>query len=308
MKSNVENCIGLEDLQAYADGTLDSFARASVKAHLDKCPICADIYEGLQIAAQQNINVDLETEKLNTRISDIVDKKQHNKRPTITVVLSALAVAASIAAVYLVFNGVNKSQNINEIDVVAEHNPNTTEPNLPQPEEPDNTSDNAQNVADNPVKPSQPEAKSDDKPLVQPAQPSNPNESVVLRGGDSEKDNKSMPPETLSAINKLISAGEFFDAKDILEDILNDYPDDYNAHYCLGVCNVNLGYYQPALNTFERIENVSDLDQFAVKYYKALCLIHLDRKPEAKKLLGEVNEHGGEYGKKAAEVLLTLGD
>lgn len=89
--------------------------------------------------------------------------------------------------------------------------------------------------------------------------------------------------------------------------ILEQYPEDVNAHFYSGLCYHNLGQYQKAVNHFEKSYSLG-LGNFReeAQWFKAKSLIQLNEKSQAKSLLQAIQYEGGFYSEQAAKLLNSL--
>lgn len=94
--------------------------------------------------------------------------------------------------------------------------------------------------------------------------------------------------------------GNYKSALNRYETILTQYGDDFNALFYGGLCYYNLGNFNKALDSFDKILN-TDLNAFKeeASWYKSKCLIKLGRKNEARQLLDEIIAGGGFYVQEA---------
>lgn len=90
-----------------------------------------------------------------------------------------------------------------------------------------------------------------------------------------------------------LQLNEFAKAKELIEKSIafgkkNNFTNPYELFY-LGIIEYELGNYQKAINNFD--QSLEDYANFSdAKYYKALSLIHLDKKAEAEILLLEAEK------------------
>ena len=103
------------------------------------------------------------------------------------------------------------------------------------------------------------------------------------------------------------SHGNYKSALNRYETILTQYTEDFNALFYGGLCYYNLGNFNKALNSFDRILQIN-LNAFKEEalWYKCKCLIKLGRKTEAKTLLDDIIAGDGFYTKDAMELRKKL--
>lgn len=118
-------------------------------------------------------------------------------------------------------------------------------------------------------------------------------------------------------MNYLETSMNFFSSGDLKKalnrylTILEQYPDDLNAHFYGGLCYLNMKKYDLALNSFERTLSIEKQAEFVAfreeaKWYKAKTLIKLGRNSEAKELLNEIIIEGQFYTQKAIKLKSSL--
>ncbi|UKN03044.1 CDC27 family protein [Paracrocinitomix mangrovi] len=93
--------------------------------------------------------------------------------------------------------------------------------------------------------------------------------------------------------------------------IIEQYPQDLNAHFYGALCYYDMKNYEQALVFFNevlRIEKASGYIAFRqeAKWYKSKTLIKLNRKEEAKSVLDEIIMEGQFYAKEAIELKKSL--
>jgi len=89
--------------------------------------------------------------------------------------------------------------------------------------------------------------------------------------------------------------------------ILQQYPDDQNAHFYGGLCYYNIGLYENAITFFDEIleSNVATYTQEAL-WYKALSLYNNGHVKEAKILLNKIIDTKGFYTNQANEKMQEI--
>ncbi|MEZ4922150.1 MAG: tetratricopeptide repeat protein [Crocinitomicaceae bacterium] len=113
--------------------------------------------------------------------------------------------------------------------------------------------------------------------------------------------------EYLETSMDYFSVGSYKKALNRYLTILQQYPDDLNAHFYGGHCYFNLKKYQEALAFFEIVlEDEKKMNFVAfrqeAKWYKAKTLIKLGQKDKAKTILDEIIAEGLFYTKEAIEL------
>jgi tetratricopeptide (TPR) repeat protein len=103
------------------------------------------------------------------------------------------------------------------------------------------------------------------------------------------------------------SNGNYKSALNRYETILTQYNDDFNALFYGGLCYYNLGNFNKALDSFDKIIS-TNLNAFKEEaaWYKCKCLIKLGRKNEARDLLDEIIAGGGFYVQEAISQRMKL--
>ncbi len=89
--------------------------------------------------------------------------------------------------------------------------------------------------------------------------------------------------------------------------IIEQYPNDINAHYYGGLCYYNIDNPTKAIEFFDFIlnQNINTFHQEA-QYYKAMCLIRLGQGEQAQFIFQKIVNQGGFFAKKAKEMLSKL--
>lgn len=89
--------------------------------------------------------------------------------------------------------------------------------------------------------------------------------------------------------------------------IIQHYPDDLNAHFYGGLCYYNLGKFDKAIQSFDKcIHNAFSTFEEEAEWYKALSLIKLSKKENAKELLQIIIAKKGFYSERASKQLAEL--
>ena len=98
--------------------------------------------------------------------------------------------------------------------------------------------------------------------------------------------------------------------KDALKDfntIIQQFPDDLNAHFYGGLGYYNIGLNQKAIEYFDAVLETNTLT-FAQEalWYKALSLINANQINDAKEILTRIIEANGFYAKRAEETIKSI--
>ncbi|MCQ2973270.1 MAG: zf-HC2 domain-containing protein [Bacteroidales bacterium] len=311
-------CISIDALEQYVNGTLSESQKNSIDAHIAKCQDCADMLDGLKIAKEADINIDNVVYNINNKVDKIVMEKESNNsksNSSVYYLISAIAVAASIVAVYFAFNIINNNvDNFSPNDIAVNANSINTE--LENNEAIENLDadeiDNSDFISQETEVQSKPMMKKSigfNKPekKIETSEIVTRGEGVAITKSKSvSNSNAKIPPEQLEKIINLISQGEYFDAKNILEDILNEDPENSEAYKYLGICNLNLEYYKQALNNFDAVNPSSDEEKYEVMYYQAMCYVSLNNNQKAKSILEIVRDNSNNFANLASTMLESL--
>lgn len=86
--------------------------------------------------------------------------------------------------------------------------------------------------------------------------------------------------------------------------IIDQYPNDVNAHFYGGLCYYNIDNPTKAIEFFDFIlnQNINTFHQEA-QYYKAMCLIRLGKADQAKFIFQKIANQDGFFAEKAKEML-----
>lgn len=86
--------------------------------------------------------------------------------------------------------------------------------------------------------------------------------------------------------------------------IIDQYPNDVNAHFYGGLCYYNIDNPLKAIEFFDFIlnQNINTFHQEA-QYYKAMCMIRLGKGDQALFIFQNIANQGGFFAKKAQEML-----
>ncbi len=111
----------------------------------------------------------------------------------------------------------------------------------------------------------------------------------------------------LSETMGMLSENNYKDALQNFIIILQQFPNDQNAHFYGGLCYYNLGLYQKSIKHFDAIIE-SKIIIFAQEagWYKSLSLINLNKNSEAKVSLKKIISTKGFYSKRASEKLKQI--
>lgn len=111
--------------------------------------------------------------------------------------------------------------------------------------------------------------------------------------------------EKLEAALLLYQTGKYEAAIRSFHKISDENPNDPNAGFYAGLSYYAIGQYAPALDCFKGVE-VSPNQEFRpeAEWYRALCLIKLNRRPEAEALLKVIVQNEGFYADRARTTLM----
>lgn len=291
-KYEITECPEFEQLEALVAGKLPADEAEKISMHLQQCGDCRELYESIKELGTDYI--DDVTEKINAKI----DKRAaviNGTKKSVVFTLSKYAVAAAIVGVGIfgVYKLSDKTQPtvtdsavavseqednqevavIEEQNVVAEESvqvkSNDKKPDISWEDEVSyakrsgNNRHEAQVVSDNTVTLRGTDSKEVTEQLTR---------STKVKNVDVEKINSK-----LASATKFMSEGEFFDAKDELEDILNQDPENQIALKKLGICNMNLKYYNQAINVFKRIKVSDTIEKREIDGYIKTCTENLNK-------------------------------
>jgi len=111
----------------------------------------------------------------------------------------------------------------------------------------------------------------------------------------------------LSKTMRLLAEGNYKDALQNFIIIIQQFPNDQNAHFYSGLCYYNLGLYQKSIEHFDAIIE-SKIIVFAqeAEWYKVLSFINLNKNSEANTYLKKIILKKGFYAKRASEKLIQI--
>lgn len=291
-------CPDIEKLEKLAQGKLPDNEAAAIRQHLSGCSNCRDLYEALQEV--DNDFVDSALPEINSRISLRAEQIKTNKGKVVKMIVKYVA-AASIAGVcaWGISNVADSDQYNNDFSLVQEdvkETPNNSDEASSQNqlvvEKSEKTEETAQQTTNaNNESTSQ---KKNQMPVENvPSKRSDPTKTtepeIVVRGGESIKGgNMGRTRSTISVdtikVNKLMSAamilfegGEYYEAKEAFEDILNEDPNNNKAIKCLAICDFNLKYYSQALQNFKRVKPSSTKECREIDDYIEECNKNIKR-------------------------------
>lgn len=95
-------------------------------------------------------------------------------------------------------------------------------------------------------------------------------------------------------ILELVEKKDYSDAKTLIQNELEQMPQNIEMHKLLGLCNINLGCYDEALNNFNFIIKINPDDALSL-YYAASVYVEKNQFEEAETLLNEVIKLRPEY-------------
>ncbi len=89
--------------------------------------------------------------------------------------------------------------------------------------------------------------------------------------------------------------------------IIEQYPEDVNAHFYSGLCYHNLGQYEKAITHFDQSYSIS-LGNFREEaiWFKAKAFLKQGKQQNAKSILKSIKQEGGFYSEEAGKLLLSL--
>lgn len=111
----------------------------------------------------------------------------------------------------------------------------------------------------------------------------------------------------LSETIGMLSTNSYKDALKNFIIIIQQFPNDQNAHFYSGLCYYNLGLYQKSIEHFDAIIE-SKIIVFAqeAEWYKVLSFINLNKNSEANTYLKKIILKKGFYAKRASEKLIQI--
>jgi tetratricopeptide (TPR) repeat protein len=100
---------------------------------------------------------------------------------------------------------------------------------------------------------------------------------------------------------------EFKEALYEFRTILDQFPEDLNAHFYGGLCYYNIGKYDLAIESFNFVVKhyISAFDQEA-EWYKAKTLLNMDKVDDAKEIMESIVEKNGFYSDLAKKQLKKI--
>jgi len=111
----------------------------------------------------------------------------------------------------------------------------------------------------------------------------------------------------LSKTMRLLAEGNYKDALQNFIIILQQFPNDQNAHFYCGLCYYNLGLYQKSIEHFDAIiESKIIVFYQEAEWYKVLSFINLNKNSEANTYLKKIILKKGFYAKRASEKLIQI--
>ncbi len=89
--------------------------------------------------------------------------------------------------------------------------------------------------------------------------------------------------------------------------IVEQYPEDVNAHFYSGLCYHNLGQYEKAITHFDQSYSIS-LGNFREEalWFKAKAFLKQGKQQNAKSILKSIKHEGGFYSEEAGKLLLSI--
>lgn len=288
-------CPDIESLEKLAQGKLPDDQAVEIRQHLSECSNCRDLYEALQDVDNDFVNSALP--EINSRISSRAEQIKSNKGKVVKMIAKYVA-AASIAGVcaWGISNIDDKGNSNNDFSLVQEEevktpqkNDEASSPNQPIIESSEKKEEASQPTTSNDTKESTSVSQKKNQVPVEnvPSKRSEPSKDseteIVVRGGESVKGvNTGRSRSTISVdsikVNKLMDAamilfeaGEYYEAKEAFEDILNEDPNNNKAIKRLAICDFNLKYYSQALQNFRRVKPSSTKECREIDDYIEEC-------------------------------------
>lgn len=277
-------CPSFEELEKLANGELTAARASELKSHIASCSDCRDFYDGIKelgtdfidsAAADINERIDLRVEQLSRPKKSIVLKF------TKYAAAAAIAGLAVFATYKLADNKPAESAGeVAIVDSVADE---------PKQESKEAVTLPAEEIA------VQPEVKKEEKAAMHSeavaGKESTSSEGyvadseIILRGradqdvsgqlqntrGWSKPVDASKFVEKIKSADSFILSGDYFEAKDALEDVLNEDPNNYEAYKKLGICNMKLGYYSQALDNFNHLMPQTQAEKDEINGYIKVC-------------------------------------
>lgn len=111
----------------------------------------------------------------------------------------------------------------------------------------------------------------------------------------------------LSETMEMLSKNNYKNALQNFIIVLQQFPNDQNAHFYGGLCYYNLGLYQKSIEHFDAvIDSKVNVFYQEAQWYKSLSLINLGYNDKAQILLKKIIKENGFYYKRANDKLLQI--
>ncbi|MCQ2250865.1 MAG: tetratricopeptide repeat protein [Bacteroidales bacterium] len=274
---NVSKCPSCEKLEQMAFGTLPEGEHQMVLEHINSCSECRDIYEAFKGYDKKTID-DAEQE-----IGALVDDrlkhlKEGKPQGRIVKMVAKYAAAASIVGLGVWgFNHMDTGKSGADLSEFSVTIPDAAFDSPDALQEQVAINDDVQrkgldiNVGSH---------REDNTPVIRASEGDN---TILTRGNESaatvvpnkqkqqvKVDNEKIQ-QIVSEANQMIVLGDYLDAKDILEDAINQDPKNSKALRLLGICNLNLKYYSNAIDCFKKVKPASKAEAEQIANYIKEC-------------------------------------
>ncbi len=274
------NCISVELLEQLAHGNVPIDRQQQMMDHISHCRDCREIYEAFKQADAEA--VDRAEREIGALIDERVSMTKAEKPAgRIIKLVAKYAAAASIVGIGI--------WGFIKIDSGKYSLHNDSEAYLDVDESwRDATEDIKSEVADASDAPVNRSLKigagnskvDDNTPVLRNLD--DESDKIVTRGNNQKsalpshssqqiRIDEAKVSQMISEANQLLVSGEYLDAKDILEDAINQDPKNSKALRLLGICNLNLKYYSNAIDCFKKVKPASKAEAEQIANYIKEC-------------------------------------
>jgi tetratricopeptide (TPR) repeat protein len=123
------------------------------------------------------------------------------------------------------------------------------------------------------------------------------------------RSSQNLPPALLDDAFASYDAKNYPEAMDAFGKILTIVPDNWQAHFFLGICQLETGDPASAKRTFQAVlDNGKNLYVMQSSWYQALASLQMEEVVDARAQFGVLAKQPGAYQKKAQKILDQLGD
>jgi len=275
-------CPSCEQLEQLAFGKMPMCEQQEMLDHISNCRECRDIYEAFKEA--DPVSVDAAEREIGSRIDARISQLRSGKSSGRVIKLVAkCAAAASIVGLGIwAVNNMDTGKSVMDDNAVAYTDFEGKADDAVDVSDAGNIeapSRMSMNISDRKC-----DVHNDDNtPVIRAAESGS---EVLTCGGAAStvipqaqvpktKVDNAMVSAMLNDASQLIVKGEYLDAKDIVEDALNQDPDNNKGLRLMGICNLNLKYYSNAISCFRKVKPATKAEAEQIANYIKECEDHL---------------------------------